>query len=296
MHMYKNQCNDQAAGLRRMSVSKPVRVITVTGGKGGVGKTNISANMAVALANKGKKVLLLDADLGLANLDIVLGVEAKYNLSHVVKGEKSLNEVMVEGPSGIMIIPASSGVEEMASLGYREHAGIIREFNSISFTPDILIVDSAAGIANNVVSFSRASHEVLVVVCDEPASITDAYALIKLLDKEHGVKKFRVVTNMVKTHADGRILFNKLMKVTDKFLDVTLDYVGAIPYDEFMKKAIQRQKPVVNAYPRCPSSLAISKYIDKLDQWPIPTSPSGHIEFFFERLFFSKNQLTAQMT
>ena len=293
MRAFENHSRDQASGLRKMASIKPVRVITITGGKGGIGKTNITANMAVALANKGKKVLVLDADLGLANMDIVLGLESKYNISHVVKGEKTLNEIIIDGPSGIKIVPAASGVKEMASMGYREHAGIIREFNTLSYKPEILLVDSAAGISNDVVAFSRASHDVIVVVCDEPASITDAYALIKLLDREHGIKKFRIITNMVKTHADGRILFNKLLKVSDKFLDVTLDYIGAIPYDDYLKKSIQKQKPVVNAYPRSISATAICKYSDKIDRWPSPSVPSGHIEFFFEQLFFSQNKLMA---
>lgn len=295
MPVYNNRTIDQASGLRKMTENKPVQVITVTGGKGGIGKTNIAANLSVAMANKGKKVLVMDADLGLANMDIILGVEAKYNLSHVLNGNKTIDEIIVDGPSGIKIIPAASGIQEMAEMGYREYAGIIREFNNISYSPDVLIIDSAAGIASDVIAFSRASHDIIVVVCDEPASITDAYALIKILDREHSVKKFRILANMVKTHADGRILFNKLMKVTDRFLDVTLDYIGAIPYDEYMKKAIQKQKPVVNLYPRSPSSMALSKYVEKTSKWPVPDTPNGHIEFFLERLYFSKNKTVAQI-
>lgn len=288
-----NNIPDQASGLRNMAINKPVQVITVTGGKGGVGKTNIAANLSVALANKGKKVLVMDADLGLANMDIILGIEARHNLSHVVRGEKTMNDILVDGPSGIKIIPASSGVKEMTSLGYREYAGIIREFNTITYQPDVLVIDSAAGIANDVLAFSRASHDVVVVVCDEPASITDAYALIKILERNHSIKRFRVVANMVNTHADGRVLFNKLLKVTDRFLDVTLDYVGAVPFDSYMKKAIQKQKPVVNAYPRSPSSMAITKYADKTTKWTVPDTPSGHIEFFLERLYLTQNNTMA---
>ena len=295
MPAYNNRTMDQASGLRKMTENKPVQVITVTGGKGGVGKTNIAANLSVAMANKGKKVLVMDADLGLANMDIILGIEAKYNLSHVLSGDKAIDEIIVDGPSGIKIIPAASGIQKMAEMGYREYAGIIREFNNISYSPDVLIIDSAAGIASDVIAFSRASHDVIVVVCDEPASITDAYALIKILDREHGVKKFRILANMVKTHADGRMLFNKLMKVTDRFLDVALDYIGAVPYDEYMKKAIQKQKPVVNLYPRSPSSMALSKYVEKAGKWPVPDTPNGHIEFFLERLYFGKNNTVAQV-
>jgi len=294
MRAFNNNILDQASGLRKMTENKPVQVITVTGGKGGVGKTNIAANLSVAMANKGKNVLVMDADLGLANMDLVLGVETKYNLSHVLSGDKTIDEIIVDGPSGIKIIPAASGIQEMSEMRYREYAGIIREFNNISYSPDVLIIDSAAGIASDVIAFSRASHDVIVVVCDEPASITDAYALIKILDRDHGVKKFRVLANMVKTHADGRNLFNKLIKVTDRFLDVTLDYIGAVPFDEYMKKAIQRQKPVVNLFPRSPSSMALTKYVEKASKWPIPDTPNGHIEFFLERLYFGKNKTVAQ--
>lgn len=295
MRAFNGKTVDQASGLRRMTEKKPVQVITVTGGKGGVGKTNIAANLSVAMANRGKKVLVMDADLGLANMDIILGVEAKYNLSHVISGEKNINEIIIEGPSGIRIIPAASGVQKMSEMGYREYVGIIHEFSNINYSPDVLVIDSAAGIASDVIAFSRASHDVIIVVCDEPASITDAYALIKILDREHGVKKFRVMANMVKTHADGRNLFNKLMKVTDRFLDVALDYVGAVPYDEYLKKAIQKQKPVVNLYPRSPVSMALSKYVEKTSKWPVPETPNGHIEFFLERLYFGKNNTVAQI-
>lgn len=277
--------NDQAAGLRRAVNNRPVKVITVTSGKGGVGKTNISANLSVTMANAGKRVLLLDADLGLANVDVLLGLQPRYNLSHVVNGQKSLEGILLDGPSGIKIIPASSGLREMVELSHKEHAGVIRAFSDLQFKPDILVVDTAAGISDSVISFSRASHEVLVVVCDEPASITDAYALIKLLNKEYGQHRFRIITNMVNSAQEGVELYKKLVKVATKFLDVTLDYIGAIPYDEYFKKAVQRQKPVVTAYPRSKSSLAFGKSAQKIDQWPLPDGPSGHIEFFVERLF-----------
>ena len=283
--------NDQAAGLRRSVSNRPVKVITVTGGKGGIGKTNISANLSIAMANSGKKVLLLDADLGLANVDVLLGLQPRFNLSHVIRGQQGLEGILVDGPAGIKIIPASSGLREMADLTHREHAGVIRAFSDLQFKPDVLVVDTAAGISNSVISFSRASHEVLVVVCDEPASITDAYALIKLLNKEYGQHRFRIITNMVNSAQEGIELYRKLVKVSSKFLDVTLDYIGAIPFDEYLKKAVQRQKSVVMAYPRSKASLAFSKSAQKIDQWPLPDGPSGHIEFFVERLF-SQPKLT----
>ncbi|MCU7875872.1 MAG: MinD/ParA family protein, partial [Candidatus Thiodiazotropha sp. (ex Lucinoma borealis)] len=230
MHM-SEQIEDQATGLRRMVNPEPVRVIAVTGGKGGVGKTNISANMGVALAELGRRVILLDADLGLANLDVVLGMHAERNLSHVMRGECSLEEVMVTGPKGLKVIPGASGIQHMAEMSPAENAGLIHAFSEVANDVDVLLIDTAAGISDLVISFSRAAQEQIVVVCDEPASITDAYAIIKLLNREHGVSRFRILANMVKSVQEGRDLYNKMCRVTDQYLDVMLNYMGSIPYD-----------------------------------------------------------------
>jgi len=282
----------QMSGLHHVANPHPVRVITVTSGKGGVGKTNISVNMSVALAASGQNVLLMDADLGLANVDVLLGLQPAYNLSHVVNGERSLEEVMVTGPEGLRVIPASSGLKNMAELSHAEHAGLIRAFSELSFNPDVLVIDTAAGVSDSVVTFSRASHEVIVVVCDEPASITDAYATIKLLSRDHGLYRFRIVANMVRSSQEGVELYKKLVKVTNHFLDATLDYMGAVPYDDYLRKAIQKQRSVVDAYPRSKASIAFKKLAQKTDQWPTPDSASGYLEFFVERLFKSSNDGT----
>jgi len=282
----------QMSGLRHVANPHPVRVITVTSGKGGVGKTNVSVNMSVALAASGQNVLLMDADLGLANVDVLLGMQPTYNLSHVVNGERSLEEVMVTGPEGLRVIPASSGLKNMAELSHAEHAGLIRAFSELNFNPDVLVIDTAAGVSDSVVTFSRASHEVIVVVCDEPASITDAYATIKLLSRDHGLYRFRIVANMVRSSQEGVELYKKLVKVTNHFLDATLDYMGAVPYDDYLRKAIQKQRSVVDAYPRSKASIAFKKLAQKTEQWPTPDSASGYLEFFVERLFKSSNDGT----
>ncbi len=275
----------QIAGLRRMTQTLPVKVIAVTSGKGGVGKTNVSVNLGVALASGGRQVMLLDADLGLANVDVLLGLHASSNLSHVINGERELDEIVLNGPSGLRIVPASSGLQHMAELSHAEHAGLIRAFSGLSFSPDVLLIDTAAGISDSIVTFSRAAHEVLVVVCDEPASITDAYALIKLLNRDHGVFRFRVLANMARSSQEGLELFRKLSKVSDRFLDVTLDYCGAIPHDEYLRKAVQRQRAVFDAYPRSKAAQAFGKLAQKVVQWPAPAAATGSIEFFVERLF-----------
>jgi len=278
---------DQASGLRRMKHPKPVRVIAITGGKGGVGKTNVSVNLAVALAESGKNVMLLDADLGLANVDIMLGLHAEHDLSHVVNGSHTLEEVIIKGPSGLMVVPASSGVKAMAELSEMEHAGVIRAFSELSCDLDVMIIDTAAGVSDSVVSFTRAAQEVIVVVCDEPASITDAYALIKLLNREYGLMRFKVLANMTHNAQEGRDLFVKLSRVTDQFLDVMLDFVGAIPHDDYLRKAVKRQRAVVEVYPRSRSAIAFKNIAQKMDRWPTPTGAAGHLEFFVERLLQS---------
>lgn len=267
-----------------MSSNHPVQVIAVTGGKGGVGKSNISINLSVSLANMGRRVALLDADLGLANIDVLLGLRPNRNLENVLSGECSLMDIMLTGPGGIRIIPASSGTQKMTMLGPMEHAGLIHAFSEISHQIDVLVIDTAAGISDSVVSFVRASQEVLVVVCDEPSSITDAYALIKLLNVEYGVNRFRVVANMTRSAQEGRNLYNKLNQVTDRFLDVTLQYVGSVPFDEAVRKAVQRQKAVVELSPRSKAAIAIKQIAEKVDRWPLPSTPRGHLEFFVERL------------
>jgi len=267
-----------------MKSLNPVQVVAVTGGKGGVGKSNVSVNLAIGLAEQGKRVVLLDADLGLANLDILLGLSVNRNISDVLAGTAKLSDVMVEGPAGIKIIPASSGAQHMSNLGEVEHAGIITAFSDLADFMDVLIVDTAAGISKTVTSFVRATQEALIVVTDEPTSVTDAYALIKVLNRDCRMSRFRMVANMVKTPKEGQMLFNKLVKVTDRFLDVSLQYCGAIPMDEAVRKAVQRQKAVLEAYPRSKAAVAYRSLAQKVATWPLPTTPKGNLEFFVERL------------
>jgi flagellar biosynthesis protein FlhG len=256
-----------------------------------VGKTNVAVNLAVAMADLGRRVMILDADLGLANIDVVLGLHPEADLSHVLRGERTLEEVIIEGPSGIRVVPAASGIQQMAELSTAEHAGLIRAFSDLNADLDVLIVDTAAGISDTVISFSRAAQEVVVVVCDEPASITDAYALIKLLNREYGVDRFRILANMTRTAQEGRDLYNKMCRVTDRYLDVMLTFMGSIPFDENLRKAVRGQKPVVQAFPRSQSAQIFKNLAKKADNWPVPDGASGHLQFFVERLvqFSSRN-------
>ena len=271
--------------------NNPVRVIAVTSGKGGVGKTNVSVNLSVALARRGSRVLLMDADLGLGNVDVLLGLRSHMNLSHVLAGEASLDDILLEGPEGVGILPAASGIKHMAELSSAENTGLIHAFGALTRPVDIMVVDTAAGIADSVVRFSQAASDVIVVVCDEPASITDAYAMIKVLSRDHGVQRFQVVANMVRDTGEGRRLFEKLNAAAGRFLDVTLIHLGSVPFDDYLRRSIQRQKTVIQAFSGSRSARAFLEIADQVSRWPAPKGASGHLQFFIERLVQSEPDL-----
>jgi flagellar biosynthesis protein FlhG len=202
----------------------------------------------------------------------------------VLSGERTLEEILLAGPAGVKIVPATSGVKQMTHLSPAAHAGLIAAFSTVVEPVDVLLVDTAAGIAEPVTTFSRAAQEVVVVVCDEPASITDAYALIKVLSRDYDVRRFRIVANMVQTGTQGPELYGKLVKVANRFLDVTLDFMGAVPEDPMLRKAVRQQRAAVEAYPTCRASLAFKRLAEEVVRWPLPQGPSGRVEFFVERL------------
>lgn len=261
-----------------------VRVVAVTGGKGGVGKTNVSINLSIALAQLKQRVLLLDADFGLANIDVLLGLKPERNLEDVYAGNCDLAQVIIGGPQNIRIIPASSGTQSMVQLSHQQHAGLIHAFSDMADDIDVLVIDTAAGISDSVINFIRASQEVLVVVCDEPSSITDAYALIKLLNRDYGVNAFRVLANQTRSDKEGQALYQRLVGTTDRFLDVMLRYEGAIPFDESVRKAVRKQRALMDAYPKSDAAKAFNQLATQLLKWPVSSAPGGHLEFFLEQL------------
>jgi len=267
------------------ALHRPVRVLAVASGKGGVGKTNLSVNLATALAALGEQVMLLDADFGLANVDVLLGLTPKQTLADVVAGRATLAEVILAGPKGVRIVPSASGKRHMAEMSPLQHAGIVQAVSTFDGPLDTLVVDTAAGINDAVLTFCQAAQEVLVVVCDEPASITDAYALIKLLARERGQLRVHVVANMVRGPVEGRALYDKLARVVERFLpEASLAYLGAVPQDEHLRRAVQKQKPVIEAFPASPSATALREIATRIHRWARPTSPRGHVEFFIERM------------
>lgn len=265
-------------------MSKPIKVIAVTSGKGGVGKTNVSVNLACQLARRGQRVLLMDADLGLANVDIMLGLRPKWNLAHVLDGQCGIDDIVVKGPNGIDIIPAASGIKKMADLGGDQNIAIVNAMSALSGDYDIMIVDTAAGIADSVVTFSAASHYVMVVVTDELTSMADAYALIKVMSRDAGIRHFKVLRNMVETREQAVDGFKRLQEVAQRFLDVQLEYTGFIPRDPLLVKADSAQKAVSELYPGANSSMAFKTLAEAVEKWPLPSGAQGGVEFFVDRV------------
>jgi flagellar biosynthesis protein FlhG len=243
----------------------------------------MAVNLAVGIAQTGQNVLLFDADLGLANVDVALGLKPQADIQHVLAGECSLDDVILTGPAGIRIIPASSGVARMASLSASEQAGLVHAFSELRQPVDTLIVDTGAGIDNMVLTFTAACQEVIVVICDEPTSLTDAYALIKVLNQQCDVKRFQILTNMVDNELQGRQLYEKLCKVTDRFLDVHLGYLGAVPRDDYLRRAVRAQRAVLAEYPRSESARALAAIARRVAALP-PAPAAGGLGFFMERM------------
>ncbi|TAM11507.1 MAG: MinD/ParA family protein [Nevskiaceae bacterium] len=277
--------NDQAMGLRSTAAVNPkVRVIAVSSGKGGVGKTTISVNLSMALAEAGQHTLLLDADLGLANVDVLLGLQPRYNLSHVLAGECGLKDTILEAPHGLQIVPAASGKEQMAQLTTVENAGLIQAFSQLKQNVDVLVIDTGAGISSGVTTFVQAAQDVMIVALNEPASITDAYALMKVLSREHGVSRFQIIANQVRSDSDGRNVFDNLRRVAERFLDVQLVHFGNIPHDDWVRRAIRKQRAVVDLYPNSVAAAAFRALAGKVLEMPAPQGARGNLEFFIERL------------
>ena len=266
---------------------RKVKVITVTGGKGGVGKSSVSLNIAVALTLLGKKVMLFDADLGLANIDVMLGLKVDKNLGHVLSGECELKDILQTGPHGLRIVPASSGLKQMVELSMEQHAGLIRAFSTLDEDIDFFIVDTAAGICDMVLSFCRAAQDVLMVVCNEPTSVADAYAQMKVLSRDYGVNRFKIIGNQLHSLDEGKLMYQKLVAVTERFIDATLELVGCIPVDMNMRKAIRQRSCVVDLFPTSPAARAFKTLASRITTWPIPNVAGGHLEFFVENLISS---------
>ena len=273
----------EGASAARMA-QRPIRVIAITSGKGGVGKTNIATNLAWHLSQMNKKTLILDADMGLANIDVILGLAPKYNLSHVLSGEKALADVILEGPGGMQILPASSGIQEMAELSKGEKLALIDELGGLGGEFDFLLIDTAAGIAGNVIYFNVAAREIIVVVSPEPTSITDAYALIKILYSNYGEKRFMLLANRVKNSGEAREVFLKVSNATSHFLNLSIEYLGYVLDDTRVSDAVRQQKALAEIYPDSRASKCLQSIARKLCRIQPEFYESGSLKFFWKSI------------
>jgi flagellar biosynthesis protein FlhG len=232
----------------------------------------------------GLQTLIMDADLGLANIDVLLGITPKYNMSHVLSGQKRLDEVLVDGPGKMKIMPASSGVQELTRLTDEQKMIFLELLDGLETDIDVLLIDTGAGISDTVLYFNLAAHERIIVVTPEPTSLTDAYALIKVLYSKHGERYFRILVNSAANESMGKSVFAKLSKVADHFLDgISLDYLGTIPHDTSITKSVLQQRPLLEAFPSSPASMAFISIAETISRTR-PNVNQGTIQFFWKRL------------
>ncbi len=293
---------DQAQQLRNiikqqnMQQQHLARVITVTSGKGGVGKSNMSVNMAIQLSRLGKKVIILDADFGLANVEVMLGTRPKYNMADMIFGGKNIRDVICKGPENIGFISGGSGIKELSNLSKDQISGIINMMYGLDSLADIIIIDTGAGISDAVIDMVLASSEVLLVTTPEPTSITDAYALLKTINKTPGFNaentKIRMIGNRTLNMSDGYDLYNKLNSVVERFLNMKMEYLGAVPFDVNLTKAVMRQQPVSIAYPNTPavkSIKAMAKTLIDMEQSETKSVRTG-LSGLFSKMFHNRKK------
>lgn len=259
----------------------PVRVFAVTSGKGGVGKTNVAANLAYQMSLRGKRVLLLDADAGLANIDVILGITPEYNLCHVLRGEKALSEVVVRGPGGIMIVPAASGIQELSELSRGHKLALLEELEHFDEDLDVMIIDTAAGINGNVMYFNMVANDIIIVLSPDPTSLTDAYAIIKVLNRNYGIRDFMVLVNMVKGGEEALNVYQRLGAATDRFLNLTIQYVGYLVHDRMVTESVRQQSLFSELYPSTRASRLLGSIAELLckDEEPRAKEP-GMLKYF----------------
>jgi len=285
---------DQATTLRDLNAARqtalpdgkdlPTSVYSITSGKGGVGKTAVVANLAYILATMGKRVLILDADLGLANIDVVFGISPAFNLNHFFSGDQELHEVMVDGPLGIKILPAGSGIQNFTRLDSHQKMRLFDGLDSMQNHFDFVLVDTEAGIAENVTYFNTAAQEIIVVTTPEPTAITDAYALMKLLSTQFNEKNFNLVVNQIQTEDDALDVYRKLTMVASRYLDISIDFLGSIPDDRVMIDAIRKQKVVSELFPNSRITTAFKQLASRICLEPTQATPKGNLQFFWKKL------------
>jgi flagellar biosynthesis protein FlhG len=280
---------DQADSLRNLAAQgrlsrAPLKVFAVTSGKGGVGKTNVAANLAVQVAKTGQRVLIIDADLGLANIEIIFGLKPRYHLGDLLEGGRPIEEVLVQGPHGICLLPAGSGVQNLTRLDDAAKMRFITALDPIEDLFDVVFIDSGAGIGENVLFFVGAAQEAILVVNPEPTSLIDAYAVVKVLSQQAGVRSFCVVVNQVVDELAARGIFHKLTTVTNRFLDARMRHLGYVPRDENFHRAVMAQRPIVDLFPSSPASRALGDISRRLFEGSGDTRLDSGLKFMWQRL------------
>ena len=254
-------------------------LISVTSGKGGVGKTNIVANLAFLLTEMKKKTLVMDADCGLANVDLILGLAPLYNLSHLLTGERTLQEILLTGPGGMKILPSSSGIQELSTLTPVQKLALQDAMNTLQWRPDFMLIDTSAGISENVMYFNMVARETIVVVTPEPTSLTDAYALIKVLYQRHAKKRFRLLVNMVKTPREAKEVFLRLSQATDHFLNLAIENMGYVLRDDNLTVAVKQQRLLAQSHPNSPAIKCLREVAERLCRQGPNQEDDGVISF-----------------
>ena len=276
--------NSTRPGPLPMKPEQPTSVYSITSGKGGVGKTAVVANLAYTFASMGKRVLILDADLGLANIDVVFGISPTFNLNHFFTGDQDLQGIMVDGPMGIKILPAGSGIQNFTNLDSNQKMRLLDGLDSMHNHFDYVLIDTEAGISENVTYFNTAAQEILVVTTPEPTAITDAYALMKLLSTQYHEKHFNLVVNQIETEDDALDVYRKLTMVANRYLDISIDYLGSIPVDRQMVDAIRKQKVICELFPSSKITTAFRQLAGRICSEPPQASPKGNLQFFWKKL------------
>jgi flagellar biosynthesis protein FlhG len=261
-----------------------LRVVAVTSGKGGVGKTNVSVNLAVLAAMQGQRVLLIDADLGLANSHIILGVSPRYHLGHLLDGSVGLDDVLERGPHGIRVLSTASGEQELMKLDDALKLRLVAALDPLDDRFDLVIIDCGAGIGDNVAFFAGAAQMTLLLVTPEPTSLTDAYATVKVLSERAGVRHFAVIVNWAGDDRQARDIFQKLVRVTDRFLKAKMSYAGSLPRDENLPRSVMAQQPIVDLYPKSPASRALGQVASGLLAWTPPPTLDGGLKLMWQRM------------
>lgn len=278
------QANEKQISRNSLGSTRSSRVISFTSGKGGVGKTSIACNVGLALTQLGNRVLLIDADLSLANVDVVLGLTPKGTIRHVVEGHANFKDILLSTPEGLDIIPASSGFESLAQLTGEQKLMLRDQVDSIASDYDYILIDTAAGIGSDVLFFNTASHEIVCVVNGEPTSLTDAYALIKVLSTRFGEKSISILVNNVLDAAEADRTFSRLRGAVERFLQGNIKSLGFVPTDGRVREAVQGRAAFQSAYPSSQASLAVAKIAKALDSGFYEPRVKGGLQFLFDKL------------